>query len=70
MATCGKKYDLEKHKDVKRAISFPQAKEIHISEAYRKQDGNTEIIGWQVRGKLAQRYEYQKYPFDTNLHQG
>jgi hypothetical protein len=61
------KYDEVIHQGISRGISLPQTiGYADITEIYRGKAGEVETIGWRVVGVLPQRFDYSRYPIDTN----
>jgi hypothetical protein len=62
------KYDASVPKDITRGVVFPEAVASTgndvTTEAYRYQDGSTEVIGWRFSATFRQRFDYRKYPLD------
>ncbi|MCL5774092.1 MAG: cache domain-containing protein [Firmicutes bacterium] len=43
---------------------MPEAETLKITEAYRSQQGNMEVIGWYFEATIREYCDYSKYPFD------
>jgi|GEM_PF-5849201 hypothetical protein len=59
------RYDKKKHANIKQGVTFPRAISVQEQETYRETTGDSETIGWTVKGVLAQSFDYSKYPFDV-----
>ena len=46
------------------AETEPNAEVLSIEEAYRKDLGDKEVVGWYFRVSLREEFEYRHYPFD------
>lgn len=62
------RYHHTEHKEVLRTVILPQALKTEnwrLNEAYRYQDSDWEVIGWNFHFDLKQKFMYSEYPFDT-----
>jgi hypothetical protein len=50
--------------DISRGFTFPEAINSNIVEAYRRQQGDYEIVGWYVEANIYQNFDYSFYPLD------
>ncbi|MGC2310600.1 MAG: hypothetical protein WA432_03205 [Candidatus Babeliaceae bacterium] len=57
----------KKNDGIERGFRFPEATKITIKKGYQVEQGDTEIIGWQVRAELYQEFNYTQYPFDHTV---
>lgn len=46
---------------------LPEAVELKQEVAYRIENQGTETIGWYFEGKILQRFDYSRYPFDNKV---
>lgn len=53
------------HKDLTRGFSMPQSTNTVINEIYRKKEGRTELVVWEVETELNQSFHHEQYPFDV-----
>ncbi len=58
------KYAQGMHDGIARGFVMPEAKEVRVTEAYRFQEGNSEVIGWYFEAAIREFFDYSKYPFD------
>ncbi|MEY3869636.1 MAG: hypothetical protein RLZZ338_3527, partial [Cyanobacteriota bacterium] len=50
---------------VTRGFVMPESVDkIDVTESYKRQEGNQEIVGWYFRAKLRQSFDYSQYPLD------
>ncbi|MCP4667937.1 MAG: hypothetical protein GY849_16430 [Deltaproteobacteria bacterium] len=61
------KYKDGVHEGLSRGFVLPEATSESTSEAYRRKEGDTELIGWYFEASLRQGFDYSKYPFDDVL---
>ncbi|MDJ0846436.1 cache domain-containing protein [Crocosphaera sp.] len=59
------KYENESHKSLSHGFILPEAIDPKITEYYRYQQDNQEVIGWYFEANLRQKFDYSKYPFDS-----
>ncbi|MDJ0509202.1 MAG: cache domain-containing protein [Crocosphaera sp.] len=59
------KYQKKQHKDISKGFILPEAIDPNITEYYRYQQGNQEVIGWYFEANLRQEFDDSKYPFDS-----
>ncbi len=59
------KYDNKISQNINRGFILPEAVDPKVTEIYRHQDQNFEVIGWYFEAKLRQNFDYLKYPFDV-----
>ena len=57
------KYDNKLPQKVSRGFILPEAVDPNVTEIYRHQEPNFEVIGWYFETKLRQNFNYDKYPF-------
>lgn len=67
IGTFWQRYKKTIHDNVKRGIIFPMAEDVKQTEAYKFDEGDWEVIGWNVQGTVNQKFNYQAYPFDSKL---
>lgn len=54
------------HDGVSRGFIMPESVDkVDVTESYRQQRGNEEVIGWYFRAKLRQNFDYSQYPLDS-----
>lgn len=58
------KYAKNVPKTVTRGFILPDATDRTISEAYRRTDGENEVIGWYIHAVIRQNFDYSGYPLD------
>ena len=51
------------HDGVTRGFLMPESSEADIEEIYRRDEGDTELIGWSFRVLVNQEFDYQRFPF-------
>lgn len=59
------KYDKNIPESVSRGFILPEAVDPNVTEIYRHQDQNLEVILWYFEAKLRENFDYSKYPFDV-----
>lgn len=59
------KYDNKIPQSVSRGFILPEAVDPNVTEIYRHQDQNFEVIVWYFEAKLRENFDYSKYPFDV-----
>ena len=59
------KYDINIPESVSRGFILPEAVDPNVTEIYRHQDQNFEVIVWYFEAKLRENFDYSKYPFDV-----
>ena len=50
--------------DISKGFLLPEAEDASISEVYRVQQGDEELIGWSFQGTIREQFDYHKYPLD------
>lgn len=50
--------------EIDRGVVMPEAESLDMEEAYRRLEGDEEVIGWYFRVTLRQNFDYTHYPFD------
>ncbi|MBN1954103.1 MAG: hypothetical protein JW900_03530 [Anaerolineae bacterium] len=58
------KYRAGAHDGLSRGFLMPDAVSSEVSEAYRYQEGDVEVIGWYFESTLRQQFSFARYPFD------
>lgn len=58
------RYAKGEHDGVSRGFVMPESKTLHVSEAYRFNEGKEEVIGWYFEAVIRQTLDYSQYPFD------
>ncbi len=53
------------HDSVRRGFIMPDAKSSTITEAYTVEDGDTELVRWNINATVHQNFRYSRYPFDS-----
>lgn len=53
------------HDDVQRAFIMPGAKSLTVTKAYSVQDGDSELVRWNINATIHQDFVYSRYPFDS-----
>lgn len=54
-------------KEISQGIVFPEATDVSMNEAYRRVEGEREIIGWYFEAEFIQSFEYKAFPFDNKV---
>jgi hypothetical protein len=50
--------------DLKQGVVLPEAERQELTEVYRVQQGDEELIGWYFVVNMRQPFDYRRYPFD------
>lgn len=58
------RYKVGQDDKVGRGLIMPEAVSVSMNEAYRRVEGDEQIIGWQFKATLREQYGYSLYPFD------
>ena len=53
------------HDSIQRGFIMPDAKTSMITKAYTIEDGDTELVRWNIIATLHQNFAYSRYPFDS-----
>jgi hypothetical protein len=53
------------HDGVQRGFIMPDAKSSTVTEAYTVEDGDTELVRWNINATVHQNFAYSRYPFDS-----
>jgi len=53
------------HDGVQRGFIMPDAKTSTVTEAYTIEDGDTELVRWNINATVHQNFAYSRYPFDS-----
>jgi hypothetical protein len=48
--------------DLDKGVVLPEAQNIRVSQVYRAQQGNEELIGWSFQATLREQFDYHRYP--------
>ena len=59
------RYTAGVHDGVQRGFIMPEAKTANITRVYSIEEGDTEIIRWNVNAVLNQNFDHSSYPFDS-----
>ena len=59
------RYEKGVHDSIRRGFIMPDAKTSTITEAYTIEDGDTELVRWNVNATVHQDFTYSRYPFDS-----
>jgi hypothetical protein len=59
------RYEKGVHDGIRRGFIMPDAKASTITEAYTIEDGDTELVRWNVNATVHQDFAYSRYPFDS-----
>jgi hypothetical protein len=49
---------------ITRGVVFAEATSTSMNEAYRRKEGDYDVVGWQFKSTLRQQFDYSRYPFD------
>lgn len=52
-------------KNMKKGVTFRQARQVDLKEAYEFEDTASIVTGWDFNAQLFQVFDYEKYPFDS-----
>jgi hypothetical protein len=53
------------HDGIQRGFIMPEAKVSTITRAYTIEDGDTELVRWNINATVNQNFDYSRYPFDS-----
>jgi type II secretory pathway pseudopilin PulG len=53
------------HDGIQRGFIMPDAKESTVTQAYTIEDGDTELVRWNIHATVNQNFAYSRYPFDS-----
>lgn len=53
------------HDGIRRGFIMPDAKTSKITEAYTIEDGDHELVRWNINAVVHQNFAYSRYPFDS-----
>lgn len=53
--------------DLIQGFVMPEAERTRITEVYRAQQGDEELIGWSFEATLREQFDYRKYPLDRQV---
>jgi len=53
------------HDGIQRGFIMPDAKTSTVTEAYTIEDGDTELVRWNINATVHQNFAYSRYPFDS-----
>lgn len=53
------------HDGIRRGFIMPDAKRSNVTEAYTIDNGETELVRWNINATVHQNFDYSRYPFDS-----
>jgi len=59
------RYRKRVHAGIQRGFILPNAKTSAITKAYTIEDGDTELVRWNINATIHQNFDYSKYPFNS-----
>ncbi len=59
------KYTKGKHDRLERGFILPESIDSKITEVYRHQTNDHELVGWYFESKILENFDYSKYPLDN-----
>jgi hypothetical protein len=63
--TIWQEYDPKKHLGLDQDFDLPEATRVTRSDRYEEQEKGYMTVGWNVDATIAQRFDYSKYPLDS-----
>lgn len=58
------KFTKGRHDGVSRGVLFPEGNDLKLTEAYRQETEDYELIGWQFGGVVRESFDFTGYPLD------